>query len=373
MTWVSRTPSVTAIWDGIAYGNGIFVAVSDGRLGTAEVMTSPDGITWTTQTTFSPNNFSYRDVTFGNGRFVAVGSNGKAMTSTDGITWTPESIISGPPFYNYYAVTYGNGLYVAVGGSQSRISTSTDGATWTSRNYVGGTSNLRGVAFGNGVFVAVGSDQGTPQALWSPDGITWSPATTVVPTNGWYDVEFGNGQFVAVSTDGINQVMTSSDGQIWVPRQASTSAEWRTVAYGNGIWSALAGGDSSSPTGGVVMTSTDGVTWRTGSLPVDGSWRDVVYANGQFVAVSQSGQVMTAVAQLSPITGDATVIRQGLPLGADRTCANLTDAPYAYGTGVTGGWQRAWEPWPNSGSGGWACIRAIVTTGGAWSVDNSLL
>jgi hypothetical protein len=99
----------------------------------------------------------------------------------------------------------------------------------------------------------------------------------------------------------------------------------------------------------------------------------VTYGNGIFVAVSQNGDVMTAVAELSPITGDATVIRQGLPLGSDGTCSNLSDGPYAYGTSVTGGWQRAWEPWPNSGAGGWACIRAIVTYGDTWSVDNRLL
>jgi hypothetical protein len=121
------------------------------------------------------------------------------------------------------------------------------------------------------------------------------------------------------------------------------------------------------------MTSTDAITWRTGSPATTTNWRDVTYANGMFVAVSLSGQVMTAPAQLSPVTGDLTVVRQGLPLGTEGTCANLQDAAYAYGTGVSGGWQRAWEPWPNSGSGGWACIRALVNSGGAWSIDNRQL
>lgn len=34
-----------------------------------------------------------------------------------------------------------------------------------------------------------------------------------------------------------------------------------------------------------------------------------------------------------------------------------------YGTGLTGGWQRGWESWPNEGKVGWACIRAIFTSG----------
>jgi len=45
ITWISRTAAASNTWSSIAYGNGIFVAVShDGN-----VMTSPDGITWTSR------------------------------------------------------------------------------------------------------------------------------------------------------------------------------------------------------------------------------------------------------------------------------------------------------------------------------------
>jgi hypothetical protein len=166
--------------------------------------------------------------------------------------------------------------------------------------------------------------------------------------------------------------MTSTDGMNWTSRSASIAAPWRSVAYGNGIWTAVAGDTDGSPSGGAVMTSTDGITWTTGTPATTTNWRDVTYANGIFVAVSLSGQVMTAPAQLSS-SGPDTVIRQGLPLGSDGTCTNLQDSVYAYGTGVTGGWQRAWEPWPNAGAGGWACIRALVNSGGSWTVNNRQL
>lgn len=67
-----------------------------------------------------------------------------------------------------------------------------------------------------------------------------------------------------------------------------------------------------------------------------------------------------------------TVVRQGLPMPGDGTCASVTDAEYAWGTGLSGGWMRSWEPWVDGGKGGWACSRALVNRGGtAWMVDNS--
>ena len=56
--------------DAVTYGNGLFVAVGQG--GTHQVMTSPDGVTWTARTAAEAN--SWDSVTYGNGQFVAVWS-----------------------------------------------------------------------------------------------------------------------------------------------------------------------------------------------------------------------------------------------------------------------------------------------------------
>ena len=70
------------------------------------------------------------------------------------------------------------------------------------------------------------------------------------------------------------------------------------------------------------------------------------------------------------------VILQGLPLPSSGQCADLTGADQgaAYGTGVTGGWVRSWEPWVNTtldlqGNriGGWACTRNLTWNGAAWT------
>ena len=49
--WTIRTSAADIWWESVTYGNGLFVAVSRNGTGTGtNVMTSPDGITWTSQT-----------------------------------------------------------------------------------------------------------------------------------------------------------------------------------------------------------------------------------------------------------------------------------------------------------------------------------
>lgn len=67
-----------------------------------------------------------------------------------------------------------------------------------------------------------------------------------------------------------------------------------------------------------------------------------------------------------------TVIRQSLPLPSDGTCTAVADSDYAWGTGLTGGWVKSWEPWVHGGEGGWACNRTLVNRSGhAWMIDNA--
>ena len=92
ITWTSRTSAADNNWRSVAYGNGLWVAVSESGTGTNRVMTSADGITWTIRTAASDNNWN--SVAYGNGLFVAVsytGTSNRVMTSPDGITWTSRT------------------------------------------------------------------------------------------------------------------------------------------------------------------------------------------------------------------------------------------------------------------------------------------
>jgi hypothetical protein len=130
LAWVPETAAEANSWSSVAYGNGLFVAVSD--MGTHPVMTSPDGITWTVRSPPESNNWN--GVVYANGLFVAVAASGthEAMTSPDGINWTMRTVPEPTNFWG--AITYGNGLYVAVAFSGThRVMTSPDAITWTAQ------------------------------------------------------------------------------------------------------------------------------------------------------------------------------------------------------------------------------------------------
>ncbi|MFZ4515692.1 MAG: fibronectin type III domain-containing protein, partial [Acidimicrobiia bacterium] len=66
----------------IAFGNGIFVALSYNSL-----FSSPDGVTWTLR-----QAGSFYSVRFGGGTFVAVGEGPSIATSANGVSWTARTV-----------------------------------------------------------------------------------------------------------------------------------------------------------------------------------------------------------------------------------------------------------------------------------------
>jgi len=109
ITWTPRAAANVNEWTAITYGNGLFVAV--GQSGVNRVMTSPDGITWTPHP--APSATWMQSIAYGSGLFVAVaeGGNNRVMTSPDGSTWTTTIA----PISNWTNITYANGRFVAVG------------------------------------------------------------------------------------------------------------------------------------------------------------------------------------------------------------------------------------------------------------------
>ena len=106
-SWTVRIPAQTLNYTP-AYSPelGLFVAV--GFSGT--ILTSPDGITWTTRT--SGTTYGLNGVTWSGTQFVAVGFSGTILTSLDGITWTSRT--SGTT-YQLNGVIWSGTQFVAVG------------------------------------------------------------------------------------------------------------------------------------------------------------------------------------------------------------------------------------------------------------------
>ncbi|MEK8095468.1 hypothetical protein WOC76_23700 [Methylocystis sp. IM3] len=281
-TWTSRaSANDSAAWYSVAYGNGLFVAVG----ASGAVMTSADGVTWTSRTAAAANN--WRSVTFGLGLFVAVGQTGtgsRVMTSPDGVNWT---IRVSAADNDWLSVTYGNGLFVAVAqsGSGNRVMTSEDGTNWTSRVSAADYSWFD-VTYGNGLFVAVAASGASDRVMTSPDGVTWTLRTSASNDN-WYAVTYASGVFVAVGGGGGSglRVMTSANGTSWTGRTAAAANNWVGVSYGAGLFVAT----SNSGTGNRVMTSPDGVTWTSRVSAANNNWFGLAYGNGRFVAAASSG------------------------------------------------------------------------------------
>lgn len=150
---------------GLTFGDGKFVAVGGVvNAATNHIATSVDGISWTIQTSSQPNAAHY-SIDYGNGRFV-VGTNGTNATppyassivgSNDGTFWYNSSVTAA--LGNAQAVSFGNGSFIV---GSTTIYVTVDGVNYFSAYNTGwaGTAPAAGSAYGNGIFV-VGSRGGS--------------------------------------------------------------------------------------------------------------------------------------------------------------------------------------------------------------------
>jgi hypothetical protein len=242
----------------IAYGNGMFVAVGNGinisgssnNVGKAAY--SYDGENWT-DVTIGINYFT-KNIVFGNGRFIAVDIDGKVAYSSDGENWTITTA------YARNAISFGNGKFVTVG--TNRVAYSSDGVNWTEITVNG---SFDGVTYGNGKFVAVGRSDTTGTSgkmAYSSDGENW----TTISAGCWLQhVTFGNGKFIAVGT--LSRIAYSTDGINWTI--LTVGLDWKGVTYSNGKF--VAAGYNQ------IAYSTDGINWNI--VEVNGLWNGVASRN----------------------------------------------------------------------------------------------
>lgn len=237
------------------------------------VMTSPDGITWTAQTTplvsgagFNGGGIAWSDTL---GRCViASGSDQGVLVSANGVTWTiyPADSI------NDVAWSAELGLFVAVG--TNTIQMSLNGQTWYPTAH--SSSTLRVVVWSSElrIFVAMGNNS---NAAWSTDGFIWTD-TSAPGSTSWRALAWSPqlGMFVALPVSGTTYA-TSTDGRTWTARTYGSTFNRPWTAL---IWVPQAGNfvalqDSSST--GMTMTSVDGLKWTSRALTISG-WSGLCYS-----------------------------------------------------------------------------------------------
>lgn len=311
LTWTAYPAAEANNWTSVAWSPelNLFAAVSN--IGSMNrVMTSPDGMTWTSRTALGANDH-WRSITWSPGvnLFVAVGSAGgvnKVMTSPDGITWTARTPSEAG---DWVAVTWSpeRNLFVAVGNGGSRVMTSPNGINWTSRTAAAANA-WYGVTWSaeRNLFVAV-SINGTDRVMTSPDGITWTSRTTP-EANEWRSVAWSPelNLFVAVATTGTSRVMTSPDGVTWTPRAVPEANPWGSVAWSpeRGVFAAVAGAGTNR-----IMTSNDGINWTGQAAPEANGWVAVAWAPAlnSFGAIANSGTNRTMVGAPATAAGPGGV------------------------------------------------------------------
>lgn len=249
---------------------GLFIAVGNA----SKYSTSEDGVAWEPAVAMS--------AVFGAGDsildaswspelelWVVVGAGGKIGTSPDTVTWTSQT--SGT-LQDLQAVTWADslGLFVAVGNNGTLL-TSPDGAAWTPRTSGFGTAAIQDVGWAPdiGTLVVCGLLR---HVSYSTDGINWTHQQIVAATGDYYNVGWADsfstaGLFVL---SGDNRLYTSPDGATWTARTFTVvGSSILTSNQGAHVWAPSVGtgtyivgsGTRGSDTSSRTDTSTDGTTW----------------------------------------------------------------------------------------------------------------
>jgi len=237
-------------WSDMAYGNGVFVAVT-GYSGSDNTISSYslNGEDWIESTIPSG---SWSRIKYGNDLFVAVSKNGKSISSEDGILWE-ENVI---PDLEYSSLAYGDGVWIAVASGTNRAARSLDGKNWTEISLIEG-ADWSDIAYGKGIFVAIaqGDSTSVDRAVSTDGGVTWSVGTL---GGGAKSISYGNNRFVVIAGGyvGAESTFISFNGQNWILGSIEP-ANWQKVTYGQGKFIAVAFGEN------FAAESLDGITWKT--------------------------------------------------------------------------------------------------------------
>ena len=168
--------------------------------------------------------------------------------SEDGISWTQ---VNAPSTYNQ--VTFGNGRYVAVGAGGA-VSVSFDGKEWYDRSNPVVTGDIRCVTYAKGRYIIGGVDG---VIMYTEDFETWGIATSNSTVRYVRQIVYAENRYYAAcyTSSGAGEIWVSNDGETWTVQQQMTVRLW-CLNYNDG--KLVTAGDSGS-----VYISDLGIVWLT--------------------------------------------------------------------------------------------------------------
>ena len=294
--YASLIPYNNKLW----YIAGARVLAPTNRVGTNDVWSSPDGITWTQVAPTSPFAARHQQAAFvlnnrlwifGGQRFngTTAGPPPKdAWSTTDGVTWTQQALTTEIDFSWLMGVVQQADRVTLIGGILRSYSNqawqTTNGESWTQLAPFDYAPNLlsRGVSFNGAMWVIGGGrmDGLDTNDIWrSTDGLTWSRVTPVGPIFDPLDshrvLVFNNRMWVLGGWDFFtseggsqthsNEVWSTADGVNWTQHPPSGGIIFspRTghdaVVFNGKMW--VIGGTDNATRYNDVWSSADGVTW----------------------------------------------------------------------------------------------------------------
>lgn len=310
---------VSSLWQSIAFSSELSMYAAVGTAGSSRVMTSTDGVAWSTPATVPAevNTTTWSSICWSGSIFVAVASAGtnRVMTSADGVTWSMVTSAVANAF-TWQSVCWSQALsiFVAVanGGTGNRVMTSADGVTWTGYAASSNTNSWTNVCWSPALsrFVAV-ANAGTNRLMTSVNGTTWSSVTmpSTTDSNTWKCVCWADGlnQFTAVADSGAGntRVITSKDGINWDLSLSTSYINFSYVTWAPSISLFVGVGISGTYR---LMTSKDGGTWSYNTTSNNlNAWSSILWnpVAEKFVAVANSGtsgKVMNILVDRNNIT-----------------------------------------------------------------------
>jgi LPXTG-motif cell wall-anchored protein len=266
VTWspAAQLDGIHEFWS-VSYGNGRFVATgleysNNWQTQTAIIATSQDGINWTKTSVPGAKKLQ---IAFGEGVFVAISdgqdtdSENQILTSTDGADWIRRADITGSQ--NWSKITYGGGKFVAVSTSYQVI-TSDDGTLW-SLEATGPTfdatpqqndNRAMSLVYGNGKFVLLSSgvNDANPNIGWgithvSSDAKTWTSSEISEMSQGWLTLSYDGTNFVGIYG---NLLLVSENGDLWTDSEITLGSRWMGLTFAHSLYVVV-------DDGGQIMTS----------------------------------------------------------------------------------------------------------------------
>jgi len=260
-------------YNGLAFGNGKFVAVSGDGL----IRTSSDGEAWSQYFVRGDgaNSRSVYAVAYGGGEFVATQNNASFLRSADGAGWYSEGMGSNIPV-RY--LTFGNDNFVGVGDDGfAFLYDKEDG--WINRET--SANNLSHAAAGAGGYIVVGDG-----VFWSQDALGWKTASGASVSGGVGVVAFGGDKFVALAKNGGSVLTTDNVKNSWTKTDATAvPAGMADMVFGGGKFVAVG-------KAGRACVSSDGSSWRASNgLNPDDDFTAVKYGGNTYLALGAKGSV----------------------------------------------------------------------------------